>query len=202
MKKSKIKLIIFDAYGVCLTGGYPPTCKFLAKKFKRNWQELYKVIYTKYFNQAALKQISQESAWLKAIQELNLPISVNTLKKKHYGLMGINKSILRLANALKKNYKILLLSKNTRSQFKDNNNKFPELKKTFGKNIMNTWEYNLPKASKETIELICKKYNVKPKEILYIDDLEQNLSAPKQLGVKTILYKNLNQVSKKLNSYL
>ena len=202
MKKSKIKLIIFDAYGVCLTGGYPPTCKFFAKKFKRNWKELYSVIYTKYFNQAALKQISQENAWLKAIRELNLPISVNALKKKHYGLMGTNKSVLQLANKLKKNYKILLLSKNTRSQFKDINDKFPELKKTFGKNIMNTWEYNLPKASKETVRVICKKYDVKPKEILYIDDLEQNLSAPKQMGVKTILYKNFNQVSKKLNSYL
>ena len=116
--------------------------------------------------------------------------------------MGTNKSVLQLANKLKKDYKILLLSKNTRSQFKDVNNKFPELKKVFGKDTMNIWEYNLPKAGKKTIELICKKYNVKPKEILYIDDLQQNLDDPKQLGVKIILYKNFNQIKKEMNKIL
>lgn len=202
MKKSKIKLIIFDAYGVCLTGGYSTTCKFLAKKFRKNWKEIYNIVYTKYFNQAALKKISQDDAWLKAIKELNLPININNLKKKHYDLMGINKSVLSLASELEKNYRILLLSKNTRSQLRDINNRFPEIKKVFGKNIINTWEHNLPKASGETVEFVCERYHVKPQEIIYTDDQQSNLDVAHKMGIKTILYKNFRQFKKELNDYL
>lgn len=200
MKKSKIKLITFDAYGVCLRGGYPDTCKFLAKKFKRNWKEFYAVLYTKYFNQAALKQISQDDAWLKAIKELNLPISVEDLKKIHYGFMDINKDVFRAIVDLKNKYRVLLLSKNTREQFRDVNKKLPEIKKVFGKNIINTWEYNLPKASKKTTKFICRRFKVKPQETIYIDDQQSNLDASQKLGIKTILYKNFKQFKKEIFS--
>ena len=73
---SKIKLIIFDAYGVFLEGGFPPTTKWLSNKFKMPEETIYEIMYTKYFNLAATKQITQDEAWEKAIEELNLPISI------------------------------------------------------------------------------------------------------------------------------
>ncbi len=189
----EIKLIVLDAYGVCLNEGYPNTSKYLAKKYHKNWQVVQNILYAKYFSQAALKQISQKVAWQKAIQELELPLSVEQLKRIHYGLMKTNPKVLGLATKLKKHYTVALLSKNTREQFRDVNKKFPELKKVFGKNLINTWEYGLPKASRETMEFLCKRFNVKPAEIAYFDDQASNLKAPKQMGARTILYKNFAQ---------
>ncbi len=200
--KPKIKLIIFDAYGVVLSGGYPNTCKYLAKKFKRDWQEIYKILYTKYFNQAAEKKITQGAAWEKAAKEVDIPLSAKELKKIHYGFMGVNRPVISLAKRMSNNYEILLLSKNTRSQFKDINNLFPIIKTVFGKNRINTWEYDLPKAGKETMDLVLDKFNVLPTEVVISDDQEVNLIAPKEMGMKTILYKNFKQFKKEIEKCL
>jgi FMN phosphatase YigB (HAD superfamily) len=195
MKNNKIKLVILDAYGVTLTGGYPPTCQFLAKKFKMDWRHIYAIIYIKYFNQAAERKITQQVAWELAIKELNLPISVKEVKKIHYRLMGLNKKVIDyVQKTADPSTKILLLSKNTRSQFADVNKKVG-FRKHF-KYVMNTWELNLPKASEKTIRYLAKKFRVKFSEIIYIDDQAENLTAARKLGAKTILYKNFNQFKK------
>lgn len=199
---SKIKLIIFDANGVCFNGGYPQTCQWLAKKYHRNWQDLYKIIYKKYFNLAALKKISQQQAWSEAIKETNLPTTVTGIKKIHYGLMSINKSTMNLIEKLKEDYQVVLLSKNTRSQLGDMNKFFPELLQVFGKNIINTWEYNLPKASTETMNFIFNKFKVKSREVVYIDDQDENLLPARALEVNTILFKNFTQANRELKSIL
>jgi len=192
-----IKLIIFDAYGVVITGGYPFTAQKVAKRFKINEQKAYKIIYG-FFNQAAERKISQKFAWEKAVQALNLPITGEELKQIHYSTFGLNRSILpMIKNWQKQEIKTLLLSKNTRPQFKDINDTFPELRKTFGKNIINTWELRLPKASKATMLYLFKRYKVKGNEVVMIDDQLQNLIEAKKLGVKSLVYKGLRELKKK-----
>jgi FMN phosphatase YigB (HAD superfamily) len=202
MKTKNIKLVIFDVYGVLLYGGYPDTCKLLAEKYNRDWKELYNVIYKFYFNKAAMREISQKEAWQKSIKDLQIPISVEDIKKIHYGLISYNKNIFNFINKIKNNYKILLLSKNTREQFSYMVSHIPIIKKTFGKNMINTWEYNLPKASEETVSLVCKRFKIRPEEIVYIDDQEENLERAKAMGVKTILYKNFDQFEKAIKIVL
>ncbi len=200
--KQKIKLVIFDAYGVVLSGGYPLTSKWLAKKFNMDWQKIYAVIYKKYFNLAAEKKITQQDAWLKTIEELNLPIMAAELKKNHYRMMAANNRVLSMVSRLKRVYHVLLLSKNTRGQLSDINHKFPQVKKAFGNNIINTWEYNLPKASTETMKMVFSRFAVRPNEVVYIDDQDSNLEPARQMGVHTILYVDFNSFLKQLNNYL
>ena len=193
-----IKLVIFDAYGVILDGGYPQTCQLLGKKFDYDWKELYAVFYTKYFNMAAEKKITQKEAWDKAIEELGLPIERTELLKLHYGLMSLNKRVAELAQSLDVN--TLLLSKNTREQFADAE-RLIGFQKYF-KNVINTWELGLQKASEETCNYLFDKFNVKPEEIIYIDDQEQNLAVPKKLGVKTILYEDFDQFKSEFDRFM
>ncbi len=202
MEVNKVKLIIFDVYGVLLHGGYRDTCKYLAKKYKRDWEELYNVIYKFYFNKATMREISQTEAWQKSLKDLQIPISVEEIKKIHYDLVSYNKNIFNFINKIKNNYKILLLSKNTREQFSYMISHIPIVKKTFGKNIVNTWEYNLPKASEETMLMVCKRFKVCPEEIVYIDDQEENLEKAKAMGIKTILYRNFDQFKKDIKIIL
>lgn len=37
-------------------------------------------------------------------------------------------------------------------------------------------------------------FNLKPSEIIYIDDRERDIQPAKELGMKTILFKNINQL--------
>ncbi|MBU1039197.1 HAD hydrolase-like protein [Patescibacteria group bacterium] len=196
-----IKLIIFDLYGLILSSGYPDTSKYLAKKFGGDWRDYQAIIYKKYFNQAAVRQITQKQAWVLAAKELKLPISWQELRKIHYKLMTLDKRLVKLDKELnKKGYITLVLSKNTRSQLADNCKRFG-IKKIF-KNVINTWELNLPKASKKTLALVLKRFKVKPEEVIYADDQKANLVDAKEMGIKTIFVKNYQQFKKELDGYL
>lgn len=195
----KIKLIIFDAYGVIIKGGYPKTMKVLAKRFKRNWQDLHQVYYTKYFNQAAERKITQKEAWIQPTKELKLPISWQEVRNLHYSFMKPNSPVINLVQKLRKKYTTLLLSKNTRTQFYDVQKTIP-LKKYFDY-LINTYEWGLPKASAETIRFLQRRFGVKISEMLYIDDQKINLKEAKKMGVKTIFYQNFKQFKRELKKY-
>lgn len=184
-----IRLVVLDAYGITILGGYPDTCKFLAKKYNRNWKEIYGIFYKKYFNMAAEKKITQGQAWEKSLKECGIPLSVKEVKKIHYSLMRLNMDVVRFAKKLDCN--VVLLSKNTRSQFHDNCEMF-KLKKHF-RYAINTWELGLKKASKETCEYMLERFNVRPSEIIWTDDQQENLIEPERLGIKTVHYKNFKQ---------
>lgn len=199
--KPMIKLIIFDCYGLVLNEGYPLTAKAYAKKFGGRWQDYYEIFYKKYFNLAATCQISQKQAWIEPVKHFNLPISWQEAREIHYKLMKLDKRVVKLNQELsKKGFKTLLLSKNTRSQFADTCRRFGFRKKF--KNIINTWELGLPKASKKTLNLILKRFKVKPEEVVYADDQMANLVDAKEIGIKTILVKNYNQFKQELYRYL
>jgi len=196
-----IKLIIFDCYGLILNEGYPNTSKALAKRFGGKWQDYQEIMYKKFFNQAATRQISQKAAWQKTVEHFDLPITWQQLRDLHYNLFKIDNRVVKLNQELnKKGFKTLLLSKNTRSQFSYACKKFG-LKNKW-KNIINTWELNLPKASKETLQVVLKKFKVKPEEIIYADDQMSNLTDAQAMGIKTILVKSFAQFKKELNHHL
>lgn len=197
---SAIKLIIFDCYGVVLNGGYIETCAALGKKYGRDPRALYEVLYKKYFNQAAMREISQQAAWELAFRDLELHLSVKEAKQIHYGLMSLSQEMKKFLAEIKGRYNTLLLSKNTRSQFHDCDVNL-DFKRLF-KNIINTWEYSLPKASAETMEFVMKRFGVEPQEILYIDDQAENLVAAAKLGSKTILYQDFKQFRREFDALI
>ncbi|MFH2097524.1 MAG: HAD hydrolase-like protein [bacterium] len=192
MKKNKIKLLIFDGYGVVMASGYPNTCREVSKITGVSAKKIFEVMYKKYFNMAALRKISQVEAWQMTINELKLPITRQKLAKLHMDLLTVRPRDLKFVRSLRKKYPTLLLSKNTRSQFTDTKKKNPIVWKSFDY-IINTWELGLPKASRKTINFIAKRFKIKPSEMLYVDDQEGNLVEAKKMGVTTILYKNHSQ---------
>ena len=68
--------------------------------------------------------------------------------------------------------------------------------------MINTWELNLPKASKKTLRVVMKKFKVRAEEIIYADDQENNLIDARQMGIKTILVKNYNHFLRELKKLL
>ncbi|MBU0707099.1 HAD hydrolase-like protein [Patescibacteria group bacterium] len=196
-----IKLVIFDCYGIVLNEGYPRTSQALASKYGGRWQDYQNIMYGKYFNMAATRKISQKEAWIKAVADCKLTLNWQELRDLHYSLMKLDPKAAQLNSWLnEKGITTLLLSKNTRSQFVDVSKIFG-LRKIF-KNIINTWELGLPKASTKTMNLILKRFNVKPSEVIYGDDQRDNLVDANKLGMKTIFAQSLAEFKKGLKKYL
>lgn len=79
----------------------------------------------------------------------------------------------------------------------------PELKEkidpVFSK-IYSAAEMQFRKNDPESFKFILKDLNRTPEEILFIDDSEDNIESAKSLGIKTLLYKNNQEVFDTINS--
>ena len=59
-------------------------------------------------------------------------------------------------------------------------------------------EERMRKPFTEIYELLLNRFNINSASALYIDDNERNLSAPRELGIHTILFKSPSQLEEEL----
>lgn len=200
-KKTKIKLFLFDFTGVVCSGGHWLLCKKLGRRFRRDPKKLFDIIYTKYFNQLAVKKVTERESYVKALEELNLNLDWKEVRDAYLYRHKLQKQVVVLANRLRKQgYIVVLLSKNHRPYFEWEKKEF-KLVKYFDA-LINTQDLNLPKMSPKTLDYILKRFKVRPEEIIYIDDQKPNLIPARRRGVNTILYTTFPKVQKKILAYL
>lgn len=196
-----VKLIIFDFYGVIVKGSYKDTCRWLARRHDMPFDDIYKIFYHKYFNQAAEGKISERLFFIRALKELDFKEKWQTVRAKHISYLVLNKPMLEFAKKLQKDgFKVLFLSKNTPAQLKLILKKY-KIRRHF-KHIINTYDLGLPKASPKTMRYVLKKFKVKPEETIMTDDQDFNLVEPAKMGVRVILFKNSGQLKKELSKVL
>ncbi|VVB70892.1 Glyceraldehyde 3-phosphate phosphatase [uncultured archaeon] len=85
----------------------------------------------------------------------------------------------------KKGFKLGVLSNTTHSEIKP----VEKLYSKYFDNFFYSSDIGLLKPFIEIYEYVLEKLNVKPEEILFIDDKEANLVIPRQLGWKTFYFK-------------
>ena len=190
-----IKTIIFD-FGDVLIEDRVDKFEKIRGLFK-----LPKTDQKKYFN------ILHQSETGKKTTEDFLKITKKLLAPK-FSLKQIENYILnaeilppyKLLNKLKKYYRILILSNNQKNWPQ----KFAKETKINLKGIpfINSVKVSMRKPDLKIYQYAIKKYKLKPKETVFIDDQKKNLIPAKKLGIKTILYQqniyNLRLKLKKL----
>ena len=58
------------------------------------------------------------------------------------------------------------------------------------------------KPNKKIYQYAIKKLNVRPGEILFIDDVKKNVEGAKKAGIKAIQFKNLNDLKRRASKLL
>ena len=201
MATKKIKLIIVDLFGVMTLGNWHNICKDLAKKYHRPEPEVYRILYHKYFNQAALGKLTLKQFWEKTLRELGFQEDWKRLDKKHLSYQILNRAAFAYFKSLRKQgCQVILLSKNIPPHFNYAVKKY-KLDKNFDA-VINTYDLGLPKASPKTIRLVLRRFKAKPEEAIMTDDQDFNLTEPAKLGVSTVLFKNNQQAKKEINKLL
>ena len=201
MPNHNIKLIIIDFYGMMSLGSYEDTCHWITKKYKFDYDHAYDIMYHKLFTPATLGKMSERQFYERTAKELGLKENWKQLKKIHQSFHKLNKSVFKYCVHLQnQGYTIVLLSKNLPGQFAEELKKM-HVRKYF-KNIINTFDLKLPKSSKKTIQYVLNIFNVKPKEVVMIDDQDFNLPEAKKLGVHTIYYENFSKFRREMTRLL
>lgn len=115
--------------------------------------------------------------------------------------IGINRATIisgmkGLVKDLKRNYKIGMLSNTTIFESKIICCKY-FLSHLFDAEVY-SWQITSLKPDFKNYKIITKKLKVKPSECVFVDDTKINVDAAKKLGMKGIVFKNVNQCKKDL----
>lgn len=107
-----------------------------------------------------------------------------------------NNETIDVARKLSKKYKLFALSnvdENTTKQCFDRFDFYP-----YFDEIILSWKVHMRKPEPEIYEYTLKRMGLKPEEVVFIDNYPINLPKPKEMGIRTILYKDAGQLKKDL----
>ncbi len=193
-----IKTIIFDYAGVLTPT--PDKIVFTKEhhhKFGYTESELMDILY-KNWDQAAINQISSDDYW--SLLAKDLKTDANKLKDSIIKTFPIDTRMVNLLKILKGNYTLVMMSNQIEDWLEseiDKNN----LRNLFD-HFLNSYQVKIQKPDTKIFDLALKQTNSKPVETLFIDDSEKNIIAAKNLGIKTIQFRNFEQFYKELESFI
>lgn len=102
--------------------------------------------------------------------------------------------VLKLLKAA--NYKVYFLSNFHRLAFKNINERY-DFFKLFNGGVV-SYEEKLLKPEQGIYARLIEKYELKPEECIFIDDVQANIEGAKKVNFKTILFKNPKDLVEKL----
>jgi len=191
-----IKALIFDWFGVCTKENWGDCVqRELVKELKVS-PEIIQREFKLFLQDFMSNKLSPEGFFQRFIAALD---KEKDSKKFHYLLEivpDLNEELLDLILVLKKRYKIYLLSNTTAELFKQYQKKI-DFKKYFDHTFL-SHELKTSKTQDEIWEIVLSKVNFSPEELVFIDNKEKYLELAQKHGIKTILFKNNEQVRKEL----
>jgi HAD superfamily hydrolase (TIGR01509 family) len=131
------------------------------------------------------------------IENLNFMKEKIFLRGKHALFIDGMKDLIE---KIKKNHNIVLFSNTSELTFNVVDEKLG-LSKLFDY-VICSFHLGYIKPEKEAFEGLLKKLNVKPNEVIFIDDSKINIISAEKIGIKSILFKDSEQLINNLDKIL
>jgi len=179
---NKITAIIFDFGDVLVSD----TSKEFQNRYSAAWTKKQAAAFSRICKLDDLNKYTVEKHCMALQKEVTPWVSKNQIKKIITSVR-LFKNTWSLANRLTKKYRVLILSNNSK-----NGPEFIARKlKINYKNIafINSSKIGLRKPSLKIYRYTLKKYGLKPKQTVLVDDKKRNLGPAKHLGIHTYQYK-------------
>lgn len=196
IQQKKIKAIIFDFGGVFTYEG--------------QLQRFFDHCHKKYGK--TMDSISQESrdTWDKARIGKAPAHLYWDLLQKHFGtdgtklleecivIDGFREETYEFVKSLKGKYKLGMITNQLQDWFETVVEKY-NIRELFDE-IVTSYESGMAKPDRAIFEFTLKKMGLEPGECVFVDDMEKNIKAAEDIGMKGILFKNIDQLKKDLKN--
>ncbi|MCX6748374.1 MAG: HAD-IA family hydrolase [Candidatus Pacearchaeota archaeon] len=197
-----IKAIIFDLGSVCVNIDWIKINEEMMKKFGIN-------ILVKSSGDEKLIQLYNDTLEGKKdmkkdfFKELNknnhnLEEITNFYKEVYKKYKSLNKDIWSLIKKLRKNIKVACLTDTNSIHFETHREQ--KIIERFDY-AFSSFQLGSRKADKNTFIKVLEKLELKPEEVIFIDDSEKNVNNAKSLGINTIKFENFNQLKDTLRKF-
>ena len=180
--------IFFDFFGVISS---EVANAFFAKRFSENKaKELKDSIFVK-----ADEGIYDEEKVYQLMSELTHE-NKEDIRKEWVDTVKINFELVNYIKELKKTHKVYLLSNAISSYLRNILSKY-NLEECFDK-IYISAEIHLIKPNANFFSYVTNDLGLNPKECIMIDDSQKNINGAESIGIKGIVYQNLEDLKSKI----
>ena len=195
-----IKAVIFDLGGVYFTNG-----TVIAVNTLENMLDVPKRIIFRFFASEQGKEgylyrlgkISEMEFWSRAAKDMNIsPKDLPKIREIWHSSYRPIDGMRQLVRDVRKRYKVFVFSGSIKERIDYLSKKYG-LDKEFDDYIY-SFELGLGKLDINTYKAMMKRLDLKPDEFIFIDDHARFLEIAKKLGIKTILFKNVEQTRRDL----
>ena len=194
-----IKALIFDLGGVVLNRGLWLFRDYLTKTYGVTDEDTISIFIKRYYKPYFSGKINEEEFWRCSLKDLGIKADWAGLKQKLLDFYEPNEGMFDLLSSLKgKGYKTVLLSDQTKEWWPYLNKKY-NIEPHFDYCIISA-KVGVHKPDERIYRIALEKSQTSAENSVFIDDLEKNLVPARKLGVKTILYKDTEQLKKELIS--
>lgn len=161
-------------------------------------KELESIFYIPEYRQFSIGKIDEKELISKFLNKMNFELSVDEyielIKKGIEPIEGMREILEELA----KKFNLATLI-NEGSEWANYKLDVTGFRKFFKENLI-SGDLGLSKPNPEIYHEALKKLNVKPEECIFIDDKMENCEVAIKLGIKSIIFKDANQLKKELAS--
>ena len=195
-------ILVFDLSGVFFNEGLTVAVNKISKEFKLNPKTINFVLNGSFAQEYRTGLIESEEFWKKAKEYFKIDdnLKINRIKKIFFeSYYPHEESVTLLKELRKKKVKIAFLSNSPKDRTEYLNKKYNFIILfDFG---LFSFEAHAWKPDTEIYQQFLEKFDINPKDIIYIDDVEKNLAPAKELGMKTVLFQTTAQLKKELKKW-
>ncbi|MGY4884250.1 MAG: HAD family hydrolase [Nanobdellota archaeon] len=195
----RLKAIIFDLGGVIFSsdGGSYEGREKIAKKIDLDRGKFHE-LWFKNKEYLVSGKMSEEEFLEEIIKLSQNKISITYLKKLFREGNKINQDMLNLIQKLNKKYILGILNNEVKEWNEYRIKKF-KLKDYF-KIIISSCDVGAAKPDSKIYEILLKKLDMHPDEVIFIDNRIENLSPAEKMGIKTHLFEGKEDLVKWFNN--
>ncbi len=202
MPKTVIKAIIFDLGNVMVDFDLRPAVERIANFCSRTPDEIKKLFLdsniTSYFEKGKL---SPEEFYSQAKEILGFKLGYESfvpIWNEIFFFSSKNRAVYHIANRLKKNYSLAILSNTNILHYRYIKDRFPIF--NIFENVFLSFEIGSVKPDKVIYQKAIKALDCLPENIFYSDDRPELIKSALDLGIKSYVFTSPTQLIKDLSS--
>lgn len=140
--------------------------------------------------------------WKPYFAKWNINFTREKFLQYWFGAETLDTKMVAYAKELKtKNIKIFILSNNLRERSLYYDEHFKILQELFDKMYF-SWQTGFVKPNIRAYQKLLTDNNLAPAECVYFDDSEKNIEVAKSLGIKSYLFKSIDETKKLIDNLL
>lgn len=190
-KNQKIKLVVFDLGGVIFMHSFDVALRYWSEKARVEFDDLkMKFSHDHMYALHEVDRISIEEYKNHVCRELGMEISLEDF------IVGWNSIFLdevpgasEVLDILKQDYSVVALSNTNRTHCDFLRQKYAKVLAKFGK-VFFSHEILERKPNRRAYERVMSEFEVTNSEVVFLDDLSENIDGAKAVGIHTIHVKN------------